>query len=67
MCHESAENRESIYEETPTLSQKYNLNFDPFALFLSVQRIVGRNSQEIVTTLFEDIFPLLLACGGLER
>lgn len=52
MCHESAKNRESIYKETPTLSQKYNLNFDPFALFLSVQRIVARNSQEIVTTLF---------------
>lgn len=52
MGHESTKNRELIYKGTPTLSQKYNVNFDPFALFLSGQRIVGRNSQEIETTLF---------------
>lgn len=44
MCTESTEKRGLTCNGTPTLSQKHTLNFDPFALFKSVQRIVGKNS-----------------------
>lgn len=54
----STEKKGLICKGTLTLSQKHTLNFDPFALFMSMQRIVGKNSLRfcIVHTVLGQIY-----------